>query len=240
MSRDLFSLSAEQAVLGGIMRDNDAVDRITVLEPAHFYRADHAAIYAEMIKQIVAGKRVDAITLSEVLNDKVVDCLPYLVSLHSSAVSAANIVKHAQIVSDRALLRSLAGFAADVSAALENAAEPALIVFDQLARKLDALGCGKDESEPVRAEEMLGDYANLLEARMAGLVRPIPTGFVDFDRQLDGGLERGTLTVARGALPWVRQRSAWVSRATLRGMALRCSSAWRCQRLRSMTATSPR
>lgn len=198
MSRDLFSHSAEQAILGGVMRDNDAIDRISSLEPAHFYRADHCAIYAEMLKQIIAGKRVDAITLAETLKDKVTDCLEYLISLHGSTASAANIIKHAQIVSDRALLRSLAAFATDASTQAENAVEPALIVFDRLAQRLDALGQGKDDSEPVRADELLTDYADLLEKRMAGLVRPIPTGFTDLDQQLDGGLERGTLTVAAG------------------------------------------
>lgn len=198
MTRELFSLSAEQAVLGGVMRDNDAIDRISSLEPGHFYRADHRAIYSEMQRQILAGRRVDAITLAEALADKVTDCLEYLFSLHGSTASAANIAKHAQIVSDRALLRSLVAFGHDASGEAENTAEPALVVFDRLAQRLDALGQSKDNSEPVRADQLLANYADLLERRMAGLVRPVSTGFADLDRQLDGGLERGTLTVAAG------------------------------------------
>jgi replicative DNA helicase len=198
MTRDLFSISAEQSILGGIMRDNNAVDRISSLEAAHFYRADHRAIFEEMLKQIVAGRRVDAITLAETLKDDVTDCLQYLISLHGASSSAANIVRHAQIVSDRAMLRSLLGFGMEVQDAAANAVEPALIVFGRLAQKLDALGQCKDDSEPVRADLLLADYADLLEKRMSGAVRPIPTGFADLDRQLDGGLERGTLTVVAG------------------------------------------
>jgi replicative DNA helicase len=198
MTRDLFSISAEQAILGGIMSDNNAIDRISSLEASHFYRADHRAIFAEMAKQIVAGRRVDAITLSEVLKEKVDDCLQYLISLHGTSGGAANIVKHAQIVSDRAMLRSLLSFGMEAQEAATSAVEPALIVFDRLAQKLDALGHCKNDSEPVRADLLLADYADLLEKRMSGAVRPIPTGFADLDRQLDGGLERGTLTVVAG------------------------------------------
>jgi replicative DNA helicase len=180
------------------MRDNNAVDRISSLDAAHFYRADHRAIFEAMLKQIVAGRRVDAITLAETLKDDVTDCLQYLISLHGASSSAANIVRHAQIVSDRAMLRSLLGFGMEVQDAVANAVEPALIVFDRLAQKLDALGQCKDDSEPVRADLLLANYADLLEKRMSGAVRPIPTGFADLDRQLDGGLERGTLTVVAG------------------------------------------
>lgn len=195
MSRELFSVSAEQAVLGGIMRDNNAIDRITSLDTCHFYRADHRAIHAEMLRQIAAGKRVDAITLAEALAGKVDDCLQYLGSLHSSSVSAANIVKHAQIVSDRALLRSLVSFGIEVASEAENAAEDALNVFDRLAQKLDAIGQRNDDAAPMRADALLADYMDVIAARMEGTIRPIETGFADLDLQLDGGLERGTLTV---------------------------------------------
>lgn len=195
MSRELFSLSAEQSVLGAIMIDNNAIDLIPSLEVSHFYRADHRMVYEEMLKQIVAGKRVDAVTLGEQLKDRVVDALQYLVSLHSSAGSAANIARYAAIVSDRALLRSLAEFGADVQDQANNAAEPALIVFDRMAQKLDLLAQSNDDAAPVRADALLADYMDVITARMEGTIKPIETGFADLDRQLDGGLERGTLTV---------------------------------------------
>ena len=195
MSRDLFSITAEQAVLGALLVDNDALDRIPQLSVDQFYRADHRAIFAEMVAQITAGKRADAITVADALKDSVEDCLKYMFSLHASAASAANICKHAEIVSDRALLRSLDGFGVLAQAEAKNAAEPALIVFDRMAQKLDQLAQFKDASAPVRAGDLLGDYVELLEARMEGLIRPISTGFRDLDTMLDGGLERGTLSI---------------------------------------------
>jgi replicative DNA helicase len=222
MSHELFSLSAEQAVLGSILRDNDAVDRITSLEACHFYRADHRMIYEEMTTQIFAGKQVDAVTLAESLGSRVVDALQYLIELHSSAVSAANIVGHAAIVSDRSLLRSLASFGIDVVEQAKTAAEPALTVFGRLAQELDAIGQCKDDSAPVRADELLTDYMDIITARMDGTIKPISTGFTDLDRQLDGGLERGTLTVvaARPAMGKTAMGLALARNVAVTGPAL--------------------
>lgn len=195
MSRELFSVTAEQSVLGSLLVDNGALDRIPSLSVDQFYRADHRAIFAEMVKQITTGQRADAITIADALKETVDDCLKYLFSLHSSAGSAANICKHAEIVSDRALLRSLDGFGVQAQAEAKNAVEPALVLFDRMAAKLDQLAQFKDQSAPVLAGDLLGDYVELLTARMEGLIRPISTGFRDLDTMLDGGLERGTLSI---------------------------------------------
>lgn len=195
MSRELFSLSAEQAVLGSVLIDNDALDKIPALLEQDFYRADHRLIFAEMVKQIAAGKRVDAITLGDSLKDKVSDCLPYLFQLHASAGSSANIAKHAEIVRDRAMLRSLDAFGMEAQADAQNAVEPAISIADRLAAKLEKLAQSKDEDAPIKAADLLGDYAEVLTARMEGTIKPISTGFRDLDAMLDGGLERGTLSI---------------------------------------------
>jgi len=195
MTRELFSLSAEQAVLGSLLTSNDALDKIPALSDADFYRADHRHIFAEMVAQIGAGKRADAITLADTLKDKVIDCLPYLFELQASAGSAANIVKHADIVRDRAMLRSLESFGLEVQAEAHGALEPAIIVCDRLAQKLDRLAQAKEISAPVKAGDLLTDYVGLLTARMEGTIKPISTGFRDLDTMLDGGLERGTLSI---------------------------------------------
>lgn len=195
MSRELFSLSAEQAVLGSLIIDNGALDKIPSLVEADFYRADHRHIFGELVRQIVAGKRADAITVGDALKDSVVDCLPYLFELHAAAGSAANIVKHAEIVRDRAMLRSLEAFGQEAQAAAAGAHEPAILVCDRLAQKLEQLAQFKETSAPVKAGELLSDYVELLTARMEGKVRPISTGFRDLDTMLDGGLERGTMSI---------------------------------------------
>jgi len=195
MTRELFSLTAEQAVLGSLLVDNGALDRIPTLAVDQFYRADHRAIFAEMVSQITAGHRADAITVADALKNSVEDCLKYLFALQASASSGANVSKHAQIVSDRALLRSLDGFGVQAQAEAQNAVEPALVIIDRMAQKLDELAQFKEGSEPVKAGDLLAGYVDLLTARMDGLIKPISTGFRDLDTMLDGGLERGTMSI---------------------------------------------
>lgn len=195
MSRELFSLSAEQAVLGSILIDNGSLDKISALTADDFYRADHRAIYAEMVKQVTAGKRADAITVADTLKDSVADCLPYLFQLHGTTGSAANVAKHAEIVRDRAMLRSLELFGMEAQAEAQSAHEPAILVCDRMAQKLERLAQSKETSAPVKAGELLADYVDLLTARMEGTIKPIATGFRDLDAMLDGGLERGTMSI---------------------------------------------
>ncbi|MDV6320655.1 DnaB-like helicase N-terminal domain-containing protein, partial [Chromohalobacter sp. HP20-39] len=59
------SIEAEQSVLGGLMLDNDAVDRIDGLAREHFYRADHAEIFGAICELITAGQPADVVTVYE-------------------------------------------------------------------------------------------------------------------------------------------------------------------------------
>lgn len=191
---DLFNLEAEQAVIGGLMRDNDAIDRIPELDAAHFFRGDHRAMFAEIAGQLAAGKRVDAVTLAERLDR---EALPYLISLHASAASAARIEYHAGIVIEKATKRALQALSIDLAADAESGKDSAECIA-AAAAKLDDLAQRKTARDPRRLDDTLGEYLTLLQQRMDGSVRPIPTGFQHLDEMLDGGLERGTLTVIAG------------------------------------------
>jgi replicative DNA helicase len=188
------SIRAEQAVLGALLRDNDALERISDLEAGHFYRADHRLIFEELRDQIGAGRRADPMTLFEKLSGRVEDCLQYLVKLGASAVSSANIGRHAEIVIDKATKRALAALAIEMqelAVSHQNAAD----CIELVASKLEPLSQRKTSSEPLRINEMLGDYSDVIQQRMDGTIKPISTGHRHLDEMLDGGLERGTLTV---------------------------------------------
>lgn len=191
---DQFNIEAEQSVLGAILRDNDAIDRIPELDAAHFFRGDHRTVFAEMAAQIGAGRRVDAVTLAERLD---AELLPYLARLHSTAASAAKIEYHARIVVEKATKRALSALSVDLAADAESGKDSAECITDAAA-KLDDLAQRKAARDPRRLDETLTEYLTLLQDRLDGKVRPIPTGFRHLDEMLDGGLERGTLTVIAG------------------------------------------
>lgn len=191
------SIRAEQTVLGALLADNDALDRISDLDASHFYRHDHRMIFEEIRAQIASGQRADAVTVSEPLKDKVADCFKYLALLRHSAVSAANITRHSAIVIDRATKRALMVLA-DELRDMANSNQPAALCVDNVASKLEDLAHHKTSNEPKRLDEMLVSYIDVLMRRMNGLCRPVATGFRHLDEQLGGGFERGTLTVIAG------------------------------------------
>lgn len=191
---DQFNIEAEQAILGALLRDNDAFDRVTELDAGHFYRGDHRTIFAEIAKQLAAGKRVDAITLAERLDPEL---FPYLGQLHASAPSSAKIAYHVGIVIEKASKRALSALSVDLAADAESGKDSTECIADAAA-KLDALAQRKTAKDPRRLDSTLDEYITLLQQRLDGKVRPIPTGFKHLDEMLDGGLERGTLTVIAG------------------------------------------
>lgn len=101
------AVPAEQAVIGALLRDNGGVDRMGALLPAQFLRADHRLIFAEVMRQIVAGKGCDVISVGMALADKVDDATAYLNAMAQSCPSAANIARYADLVRDHALRRML-------------------------------------------------------------------------------------------------------------------------------------
>lgn len=191
------SIQAEQSVLGGLIANNEAIDRCVDLEARHFYRQDHQIIFAEIQRQIAAGKRADAITIFEKVGDSVEDCLRYCAQMQSSAVSAANIGRHAAIVRDKADKRALAAIAIEAQELAASHNDAAFCV-DLVAGKLQALTERKTLMEPRLIGETMVDYLTMIENRLAGLHKPIPTGYTHFDDLMGGGLERGTLTVVAG------------------------------------------
>jgi replicative DNA helicase len=191
------AIRAEQAVLGSLLRDNDALDRIIDLEAAHFHRNDHRMIFETITRQVAAGQRADPMTVFAELGAKVEDCLPYLGKLRASAASSVNIAHHAAIISDKARKRALGLLAVEMQE-LAVSFQPAAACVDLMASKLEALAQQKTDEEPKLMAETMSEYLGVLQARLNGEIKPVATGHRDLDERLDGGLERGTLTVVAG------------------------------------------
>src|SRR3954471_7438745 len=108
-----YSIEAEQSVLGGLLLDNTAWEKIAdILTDNEFYRADHREIYRHISKLIEDNKPADALTVAESLERSAkleeVGGQAYLGSLAVNTPSAANIRRYAEIVHERAIMRRLA------------------------------------------------------------------------------------------------------------------------------------
>jgi len=106
------SVEAEQSVLGGLLLENEALDRIAdILTPGDFYRHDHRLIFEHIAKLIEHNKPADIVTVAESLDNaaelSAVGGLAYLGALAQNTPTAANIRRYAEIVRERAIMRKI-------------------------------------------------------------------------------------------------------------------------------------
>ncbi|MBQ7627120.1 MAG: hypothetical protein IJS87_08770, partial [Rhodocyclaceae bacterium] len=115
------SVQAEQGLLGGLLLDNVAMERVLgIVNAEDFYRDDHRRIFRHILKLIDHGKPADVITVSESLQksneEEEAGGLAYLAELAESTPSAANIHQYASIIRERALLRRMVTVGDEIAA----------------------------------------------------------------------------------------------------------------------------
>lgn len=189
----IYNQEAEQSVLGALLIDNDAYDRLGDLRAEHFYRADHQQIFALIRAGIESGQAVDVITLSDKLPESVP--LTYLNDLAANTPSSSNIGRYADLVRAAAQRCALAAMASEVLEATQSPVDPAQII-DATQSKLEAIAEQRVKSEPVKAGDDMLRYIEEMQKRADGKgVKAIPTGFVDLDKKMMGGIRRGELWI---------------------------------------------
>ena len=201
------SVEAEQAVLGGVLIDNDAWDRIAgILTAAHFYRNDHRAVFDAVSGLCDEGRPCDAVTVAERLDrDGQLESsggLAYLAELAENTPSAANIVAYAEIVRERAVLRELIRTSTEIAdSAFRPQGRGALELLDDAERRIFEIAergsAGRRES--VAIKDVLSEVMERIDelSRQENPITGVPTGFSDLD-QLTAGLQRGDLVIVAG------------------------------------------
>lgn len=197
----IHSHESEQAVLGSLLVDPDAIERIGALRPEHLFDKRHRAILAEIMAMVAAGKPVDVITVAEELfqhgHSDDTTTLAYLGDLASSSFGGRNILRYADAIIGKSLERQLLAAADTIRSTVEGmgstteklaAAQSAVMsVAESVARK-----------EPRIMRDVLVSATEILDQRSNGKIRAMPTGFADLDRQLSGGLRPGNVVVIAG------------------------------------------
>ncbi len=203
------SVEAEQSVLGGLLLDNSAWDRIAdFLSESDFYRADHRQIYHHITRLIEANRPADAITVAESLEStkelESVGGLAYIGALAQNTPSAANIRRYAEIVRERAIMRKLAETASNIAELAYNpmGRDPAQLL-DEAESRIFAISeqgargrQGFVEMQPVLTQVV--ERIDLLYNRdNPSDVTGVPTGFADLDR-MTSGFQPGDLIIVAG------------------------------------------
>jgi replicative DNA helicase len=199
MSNDIkpppHSVESEQSVIGALLRDNDAVDRLGDLRAEHFYLSDHAVIFRELMRNLHAGRSCDVISLGDALRGQVADCLPYLNKMAQNTPSAANIGRYAAIVRDKAMKRGLIRLGREMAEAAATSPDESAALVDQASSQLEKLAQARMRVEPTLARDDLTAHIEELQRRESGEVKAISTGFPALDDKLNGGIRRGELIV---------------------------------------------
>jgi len=201
------SIEAEQSLLGGLMLDNAAWDKVAdLIVASDFYRKDHRLIFAGIAELAEASNPCDVVTLSEFLDNRdeleASGGLEYLAMLSNETPGAANVRAYARILRERSTLRSLisagnqisgSAFATDGRSASDLVDEAERLVFE-IAEKGSRGQIGFRHLKSILPDAV--DRIDLLH-QSGGDITGIPTGYTEFDK-LTAGLQAGELIVIAG------------------------------------------
>jgi replicative DNA helicase len=199
------SIEAEQSVLGALLIDNSAFDRIAdLVGEADFYKDDHRRIYAHMVKLISASKAADALTVADSLESSTdagqTGGKTYLMSLANNTPLAANIRRYAEIVRERAIMRKLVTAGNEIAAgALNPLGRDAKQLLDSAESMVFSIAeeGSRGTQGFIAARDLLTkviDRISDLHERGSPDVTGVPTGFKDLDR-MTAGLQPGDLVI---------------------------------------------
>jgi replicative DNA helicase len=191
------SLEAEYSVLGGILLDGSAIERVGALRPEHFYTNQHRIIFQAMLDEAEAGV-IDLTTISVRMGERGFDSgiLVHLAKLVGLTPSAANVKRYADIVRERHTERALLAALADIGEeAYGHKSARDKLDFAQAKIMAITEGSGRD---PMRLGDAEGAYVAELGRRAQHGGGGLPTGFCDLDHKLGGGMRPGELIVVAG------------------------------------------
>ena len=200
------SVEAEQWVIGGLLKDKNAFDRVGRLNPDDFYRGDHRQIYVAIRELHHDNKPVDIVTVTDFLKADDQwghDDNMYLLVLIKDIASAANIAHHADIIREKSQRRQLISFAIDLQ---EKAFADSNLAPGELMEAAE--GQLFKISEQVRAEKSKISHVktvlkDTLDEIQVAIDRPedellgVSTSFGDLDELMDG-FQPGDLNIVAG------------------------------------------
>lgn len=192
------SVEAEQSVLGGLLLENESLDKIAdILNQADFYRHDHRLIYIHIAKLIEQNRPADIVTVAESLENSAelssVGGIAYLGALAQNTPTAANIRRYAEIVRERSIMRKLVEVGSGIAESAYNPqGRDAQQLLDEAEAKIFQIAESGNRGNQgfVNIQTLLPQVADridfLYQRENQGSVTGIPTGFDDLDERTSG------------------------------------------------------
>ncbi|MCB8976941.1 MAG: replicative DNA helicase [Ardenticatenaceae bacterium] len=195
------SLEAEEAVLGSLLIDPDALFEISnFLRPDAFYRTANKWIYESILSLSERREPLDFVTLTEELRRREqleeVGGEAYVIGLINAVPTAINARNYGKLVEAAALRRKLIGAAGTIANLAYDEAEDINVVIDRSETALFSISEQRTTRDLVPVKQIAGEYLDRIQRLMeqGEDVIGVPTGFTDLDRLL-GGLNRSDLLI---------------------------------------------
>lgn len=195
------NVEAEQCVLGSILLDNSALNRILdMVTPQDFYKREHQLIFTTMLDLYEKNHPIDLVTLSDALTHReeleAVGGVNYLMELAEVVPSSAHVQHYARIVKEKAVLRHLIRASNDILTLCYEGSQEVEDLLDEAERLIFSVSEMKTQRDFVDSKILLKEAIKSLEelSRKKKSVTGIPTGFQELDR-LTAGFQPSDLII---------------------------------------------
>jgi replicative DNA helicase len=196
------AIEAEQWLLGGLLLDNQAWDRVCdIVRETDFYRGSHRKIFRAITQLLDCAMPADVLTVADVLGADLQECggLEYVGGLSVNTQSPANIRQYAEIVRDRAIRRELITVCNEAMAKL-YAPNPQPGLIEEVQEQLFRITNRNRETRSRPFPQILSEVVESIDRRHnteGGDITGLPTGFIDLDK-MTAGFQPGDLIVVAG------------------------------------------
>ena len=195
------SLESEAGLLGALLLDGEAINRVADLTAEAFHSEHHADVFRAIQSLAQQGHPTDVVSVFTEMQAKgrVIE-LHELHELASYVPSSASIRRYASLVMDTYRLRQLMNAGSDIADLAMTPGHHAAEQIDKAQMLLAKLATVKAKRDPQHINQSLADYLQLLQDMSEGKNPAISTGIGGLDRILNGGLRKGEVFVL-GARP---------------------------------------
>jgi len=196
------NLDAEQAIVGGILINNDALNQVVdILSGEDFYKEAHTLIYEGMLTLYNRDDPVDVITLSQVLKEKgaldKIGGTEYLASLAEATATSAGILYHAEIVKDLSTRRNLIRQCSHISEVCFQPGNDTEDILDSAEQYIFEIAERNIDQHFLQLGEVVKNSFKKIETTTGSNITGISTGFTDFDN-LTSGLQPSDFIIIAG------------------------------------------
>jgi replicative DNA helicase len=197
------NIDAEEAILGGILLDPEAITRVAdLLRPEAFYLTAHQEIYRAALVLQSQGCPTDLMSLATWLRDHdrldKVGGQSKLIQLIDRTVSAVNVDQYAQLVMEKYMRRKLVQAGSEISQLGYETSTDIETVLDQAEQRLFGVTQDRPQQGLTATADILTDTFSEIESRNLGMVLPgLSSGFYDLDAMTQG-FQRSDLVIVAG------------------------------------------